>query len=265
MKKPRGGDVRNMVRADDLRKMEKALRKKNARFRTIMTLARHARDYADKIAKKGVKVDEEALRAFIFSPNRLLSAGGKAGVKSIVRALSTIEVADGLEVNYEQYFQAKQAIDRFNKSVRGYNEYHKAEIEAGTLEARKEKKWTLGEKDTVESAERWLRNSINVYQKGTEYQETLRLNYINNMVRAIERTAPVGMDYLISFFRENLTKYVDYNMEWYTSVSYVYRPEEILSIYKKIASHYEFGDEWNALVEKHSEDFRDLRDALISS
>lgn len=255
--------ARKLVKASDLRKMEKALRKTHKNFRTVMRLARLARDEAEALAKKGVKVDERALKKIIYKPSVLLNARTNANVRALVRSVSAIDVGN-VEVNYQKYITAKKAIDRFNKSVRGFNLYHKAEIEAGEIEARREKKWTIGTPaDTTESINRWLDTAIDIYSPKSEYQETVRQNYIHNLLRAIERTTPVGMDYIIDFFRDQLNKHVEYNMEWYTSVSYVYRPEDIITIYKNIAKHYNFSDEWNDLVREHSEDFKSVY-ALIS-
>lgn len=254
--------MRQLVKASDLRKMEKALRKTRKDFRTIMRLARLARDEAEALAKKGVKVNEAELKRIIYRPSRLLEAGSNANVRALVRSASTIVVGkdrfgNELSVNYQEYFESKKLVNRFNKSVKAWNEYHKDEIARGELEERKLKKWTLGAKpeETVDSANRYLKHILTAYTSPKEYEKTARLLFYSHLMVGIERMCPPGADFIIDFFRDRL-KPILINWEGeFKGFEWVYNPEDMYAAYKKIAQHYGILSEWLELKQRHKDTF----------
>lgn len=254
--------AKKLVKASDLRKMEKALRKTNKNFRTIMRLARLARDEADALAKKGVHVDEQALKRIVYRPNKLLEAHSNAKVRALVRSISTIDVGtdfrgNTITVNYQDYIESKKLVTRFNKSVRAFNEYHKAEIAAGTVEARREKKWTLGKgkSETQESANNYLEYILTAYTSPKEYELSQRRLFYAHLMKAIENMCPVGADMIIDFFRDRLKPIIETWTGEFKGFEYVYDPKNIYEGYKELAKHYGILTEFLEMKERNKKTF----------
>lgn len=260
----------SLLSAKELFQFQKSLHTgKNKRskinWKKIMRLARKARDEANRLQSKGYTVDQKALRSLVFNPTALLALDSAENVKQYVQRNTEVVLGktykgNDIKTDFYTYNEAQKNIRRFNQSVKMWNERHAKEIDAGLMEERKIKKWTVATQptETQESAERWLNNVNENFTKAKAYYGALRGTYINNLMLAVERMLPVqwkGTNFL-EWFKEQLDKHVPQNYMSYKqgkalTFDYVYSTGDVIVRFKDTAEALGFGKEFEEWVKNH--------------
>ena len=254
-----------MSLTQDIRRLESALRKKGfTDYRFAVRSARIARDEVAKLAKQGVDINMDAVKKLISNPKRLLQYKyDDAGIRELIRSWGMIKIGTDLStgkdilINYQKHLKAKEAVERYNKSVDMWNIMHRAEIEAGDVNKRYHKRFSVGEspKETQATAEAWYKTVLTAYSKPSAYYEGRLAFYIQKVNQAMDNFVPVGMDFFYDFFNAKLATLDPSGDDYYQIKEYYHNSRtDRFSALQKMAEHYGWGNEYRQMIKEHQEE-----------
>ena len=236
-----------------------ALAKKVVLKVEIRRLRRQAREEVRAMKKAGVKlIDEKTLEIHIRDDDWLLKH--QNDIRQEVRMQGRINVGNNVYLKYGEVYEAKQNQLLHNRRVDAWNERHKAEIQAGTLERRIHKPWSIGQNpdDTEEDMQAWIDNLRTNFGSSADYYRGLWGTYITNTMKAVRRRCPVGLDFIITFFDKKLREHVPVTNGDYYELKYYYAEKDLLKAYRDLAEHYGFLQDWVNLISAHDAEIKSV-------
>ena len=242
------------IKPATIRKAGKYYKKKGREVQHYLTLVREARDIINEMSKvKGgeYKIEGKYLQRLLFSPQKVLSLGTKSRIKEDIlkHTLYTGKRSGGISVSAYKLAEAERNIRNYNKAVTLYNKYWASEIASGKMQALKEKKLNITSKFSQEEADKRLDILVNEY-KSLAYNTALKHDrLIQSIIKAIEKTAPIGTaDEIIDFFTPYLNK-IDRHVTYLEGKNYVeYSYEFQMNQYERLAEALGCREAWIQFV-----------------
>lgn len=229
----------------------------------VRRLRRQAREEV-RMAKKAGAVfrDEKTLDIKIRDDQWLLEH--QANIRRAVQAQAKIVIrekqtfAEEIVVDYDVYKQAQENVAKYNRKVDAWNKYHAEEIKAGTLEKRTHKRWSVATRpeETQETADVWFTYLNKNYAPSMAYGQGKWSDYVTNIMKAVIRRAPNGMDWIIEFFDRNLPSHIPQHETDYFNFHdyYVTSGEDRFKAYRELAERYGLAQEWHDLMLQHKDE-----------
>ena len=244
------------VKKLDLNILEKITRKQN-----VKALRRQAREEMRAMKKAGIDFkDLKQLEKNLKNEDWLLSH--RNDMMNTIRKEGVIKFDNGVSMNYLKYKTAEQYTKKWNQSVEAWNKRHAEEIKANSDLRRYKKPFHMGSKlEDQESADAYIENILTNYKTSSDYFQGLWGTYITNINKAITRRTPIGLDFIIDFYKRELPKVVPKKNGDYYQIDDVYTesPEDVLKALKKVADHYGLKQEWNNMIEEHKQEIDDFK------
>ena len=228
----------------------------------IRRLRRQAREEVRLMKKAGVSItDLSALERSIKSSDWLLKNRTKDGIREAIREFGKIDVGRGIMINYKDYVEARTNWRRYNQSVEAWNVRHAKEIKAGTVERRYKKPWSIAVSpdDTQEDVQDWIDNLRINFASASAYYKGLWGTYITNVIKAVRTRTPVGMDWIIEFFKNKLPETVPKTNGDYFELRFYYGEVDRFKAFRDLAEHYGLAQEWHDLMEEHKDEVANFK------
>lgn len=225
---------------------------------TVRRLRRTAREELRALKKAGaVVVDADATERLLKDNKWILEQG--SDIRKAIRQRATIRLSKDVVVNYAELKEAQANWRKYNLSVETWNALHSKEIQAGTMQARKTKKWTLAStaRETQETANAYL-SRMKRYENPKAYFESLRQMYIDNAMKAIESSTqnlPNGGSLVNDFVRSMLEKHTPQHGAKHVDIEFMYEPKHVLNNIDRLAIEYGFVQEWVDFQQEHKDYF----------
>ena len=222
-----------------------ALRKKQE----IRALRTTAREEIRAIKKAGGRFEDlQALEKLVKNNDWLLSKGSQKDVRRALRTMAQIDVTDNITFNYQDYIQAKENIRNFNLGSDVYNAQHATDIANKSVKKSPYKKWTIGKKDTQESANEWLQGVLTKYSSRERFFEEERQMYIDNLMKSLDTNLVAFsmslQDDTKAFIRSMLQKYVKTHGAKHLDIESMYEPQAVIQTLDDMAMAFDYADEW---------------------
>lgn len=244
------------VKKLDLNLLEKITRKQN-----VKALRRQAREEMRAMKKAGIDFkDLKQLEKNLKNEDWLLSH--RNDMMNTIRKEGVIKFDNGVSMNYLKYKTAEQYTKKWNQSVEAWNKRHAEEIKSNPDVKRYKKPFHMGSKlEDQESADAYIENILTNYKTSSDYFQGLWGTYITNINKAITRRTPIGLDFIIDFYKRELPKVVPKTNGDYYQIDNVYTesPEDVLKALKKVADHYGLTQQWNNMIEEHKQEIDDFK------
>lgn len=244
------------VKKLDLNLLAKMTRKQN-----VKALRRQAREEMRAMKKAGVEFkDLEQLEKNLKNEDWLLS--NLKDMKTAIRKEGIIRFDNGVSMDYLKYKTAEQYTRKWNQSVEAWNRRHADEIKENQDLRRYKKPFHMGSKlEDQESADKYIENILTNYKSSSDYFQGLWGTYMVNIMKAITRRTPVGLDFIIDFYQKELPNHVPKQGGDYYQIDKVYTesPEDVLEALKKVAEHYKFTQQWNNMIEEHKQEIDNFK------
>ena len=230
-----------------------ALRKKQE----IRALRTTAREEIRAIKKAGGRFEDlQALEKLVKNNDWLLSKGSQKDVRRALRTMAQIDVTDNVTFNYQDYMQAKENIRNFNLGSQAFNALHRAEIASGERRKDPIKRWSIGAKDTQETANEWLQGVLTKYSSREQFFAEERTMYITNLMKSVEDSVK-GLPLQLqnetkAFINDMLNKYMPSHNAKHFDIEFMYEPKKVIETYDDLAVWLGFTEEWNEFKNSHN-------------
>ena len=243
---------------------------------TVRQLRRTAREELRALKKAGaVVVDADATERLLNDINWLLTfkptkdKSKQRDIRVEIRKQASINVGQGINVNYYEYMDALKNFAKFNQSVQVWNALHKDEINAGLLEARRERKWTLATspRETQETAQGYLSKWRTTLSSPKQYYSMLRQFFIDKVISAVAsavQNLPQNGEPILQFIAQQVDKHTPEHGKKHVNIEPYYEPIKVIEMLDKVAEDFEFISEWDEFKRQNKQYFGSIDNKYYS-
>ena len=229
----------------------------------VRRLRRQAREEVRALKKAGAQLrDAKTLEIHIRDDQWLLEHA--SNIRRAIQAQATIALREahgfdqGIYIDYDVFKEAQESVASYNRKVDAWNRRHAEEISKGLKEKRRHKAWSVASRieETQETADIWFAYTNKFYTPSVSYGQGKWADYITNIMKAVIRRCPVGMDWIIEFFDKNLPMKVPKDEEeWFNFEDYyLTSSKDRFEAYRKLAVKYGLAQEWHDLMLAHKKE-----------
>lgn len=229
----------------------------------VRALRSTAREEIRAIKKAGGKFEDIAsLEQMIKSNDWIMShttqkdISPQKHIRRAIREMATIDINENVVFNYADYMQAKENIRNFNLGSQAFNALHRAEIASGERRKHPIKRWSIGAKDTQETANEWLQGVLTKYSSREQFFAEERTMYITNLMKSVEDSVK-GLPLQLqnetkAFINDMLNKYMPTHNAKHFDIEFMYEPKKVIETYDDLAVWLGFTEEWNEFKNSHN-------------
>lgn len=223
----------------------------------VRALRSTAREEIRAIKKAGGKFDDVALLEQLVKNNDwIMSHKTQKDIRQAVREMATIDINENVVFNYADYMKAKENIRNFNLGSQAFNALHRAEIASGERRKDPIKRWSIGAKDTQETANEWLQGVLTKYSSREQFFAEERTMYITNLMKSVEDSVK-GLPLKLqnetkAFINDMLNKYMPAHNAKHFDIEFMYEPKKVIETYDDLAVWLGFTEEWNEFKNSHN-------------